>query len=205
MAHAVGCRGMGHYCFTAGTIPVASIATPIRISVDTQKYRTWPREKTVVFLAFAIAAIVDLAAAYAIAASPEPAGAAQRQIWESSQLIAYCFIGATFGTIAKIAIRPSKELASGSVVELAWILACKASVSMACGLMATPMLIRYLGWTAEPDSLVAMAAAVAFMGDATLIPILVSIQQRIADRSSAISGEAEKRVSGKDKGEGNGK
>lgn len=132
----------------------------------------------IIAIGFASAAVVNCVAAATVlvADTTQPNITVAMQVWDSSRLLALCLIGATCGTIAKMAWDPLPS----SIPEpkgVARLFACKAIVSMTCGLVVTPMTLRYMAWYPEADLLVALSALVAFVGDIVVIPAVIRVIQ----------------------------
>ncbi len=136
----------------------------------------------VVVTSFTVAMMAACASAAVVAAAPPAVGGHAPQIWDSSRLLALCFLGAICGTVVRVFWSPVPPAATEEPRVMARLLAGKATVSMICGLVATPMALRYMQWQPEADLLVAVSASVAFVGDLLVIPALVRVIQYQTDR-----------------------
>jgi len=136
----------------------------------------------VVVTSFTVAMMAACASAAVVVAAPPAVGGHSPQIWDSSRLLALCFLGAICGTVVRVFWSPVPPAATEEPRVMVRLLAGKATVSMICGLVATPMALRYMQWQPEADLLVAVSASVAFVGDLLVIPALVRVIQYQTDR-----------------------
>lgn len=146
-------------------------------------------------LMFASAAVLNCIAAFAVAYSGEgpvllARDEASEQVWDSFRLLTLCLIGATCGTMAKLAWRPTDSVNTATGQILIRLLAAKAVISMVCGLIVTPVLLRYMEWRPEPDVLVFLSGVVAFTGDVTIAPLLTLWQQWLLEKERQIRGDS---------------
>lgn len=149
--------------------------------------------KTIIMFGFAVVAVVNCAAAVVVIAADRTLGdtlllgqanatVASQQVWDSGRLLALCLIGATSGTMLKIFWAPLPVVTGVTNNDLTRMLAGKAITAMLCGLVITPVILRYMQWLPEADVLVALAGGVAFCGDITIGPALKFYQDWMSAR-----------------------
>lgn len=134
-----------------------------------------------------------VAAGVVVATHPEQVAAATSEtvvdIWSNYQLLGVCFLGASLGTALRIAFLPLPELKALTGFALVRAMAMKATVSMTCGLGVTPMLLRYLEWHPDRDTVVFSALSVAFLAEVTLSVAMRVYQVWLEKKASDLSGQ----------------
>ncbi len=85
-------------------------------------------------------------------------------LWTTSEFRVFCLMGSLAGAFLKIVVWPA-----GPETQItSRRMAAEFLASAICGATATPMVFHYLGWRLNVDSVLAVSAATAFVGVATL-------------------------------------
>ena len=131
----------------------------------------WTKSRLIIWFATCTAVLVNAASVVASViadASLQETKSASDQVWGNLNMLPYCIGGSTVGTAAKLFFFPIPDIDTMPNSKLIRIISGKATVSMACGMAATPMLLRYMQWPLGEDLLFASSVAMAFMADIVL-------------------------------------
>jgi hypothetical protein len=148
---------------------------------------------SLIFQMFALLGLLQgVAAATLLAAGPAGQaivqGNGQIDVWGNAQLLGICFLGSSLGTTLKLTFFPIPELHGLTGITLVRILAGKATVSMVCGLVVSPMALRYMEWTHDRDTLIAVSTAIAFLADVTLGIGVTAWQKWVTNKTNDFAG-----------------
>lgn len=144
---------------------------------------------------FALLGLLQGIAAGIVVAAPVPIAADPTiqvviDIWGDYRLIGICFLGSSAGTAVRLTFFPLPELRPLHGFALVQGLAAKATVSMGCGLVVSPMLLRYLEWHPDGTNLIFLSAVVAFLSEVTLSIGTRAYQVWVEKKANELTGNA---------------
>ena len=99
-------------------------------------------------------------------------------IWDKSQFRIFCLLGSIGGAFLAIALFPPRE----SVGNYSRRIAIKFVSSGIAGLLFTPIVIRWQGWPADVDTVLAVSGTVALMSVSVISALVPVFVKRIVGR-----------------------
>lgn len=102
-------------------------------------------------------------------------------IWDKSQLRIFCILGSLAGAFLSIALFPPKDGGTNMQRKLA----IKFLASGICGVLFTPMFIRWMGLKVDVDSVLCISGIVAISGVSIVSSIMPAIERRFVTKISS--------------------
>ncbi len=105
-------------------------------------------------------------------------------VWGQGSMRAWCIIGSLMGAMGALYFTSAKqEVGPSTLVRL---MAAKFVISAICGMLATPLLLRWRGLPLDPDWLMGASGAVALVAVSAIHVILPRVEKAFAKKADQL-------------------